>query len=1008
MCKKNNVLHVITPVEDSEKLAENWNREHFECASAMLLQARLSPVFWADAVAYSQFLYNRTPNERLGGFVAPITLVTGERPRFDKLRVFGCDCYLHIPNNPFAKVPGIPKGRKLIFVGFDLQAHGWRVFDPETRRYTSATNLYFNEDFTERICALRHFDKRRALMKKGMDQPVVLDDFSADNYDQMDSVRRLYLDPDLSNDQARELSSEGASLAPVGTLTPQTQPAGSETPAVAGGSEVSKGPLSQDALRAAKAREVIQASKNLRPLRLSAIGVPVKATSEDKGFLDHVRLVNAPVAYLRPCPKKGKSAHRYVKYMYATTLNEAMRLGATRDDILWDHERGFIKYPTLEPDLPGHVHNCLEVAAAHGVTHVLEDYGTYVRKDDETDFHLKQVCEAMLSKDTRRPDFGEVVAQAFEPDSMLKLFEERERAIRFAEYQAAKVMSSNVDPETRKIDFSIAPEPTRFEEVQPEVCSEAAQWKDAMDEEIYSMTKYGVYDYVKKSEASGRQILGARWVYKRKIGKDGQVYRYRARLVAQGFRQKAYDSFNPDETYSPVVHKDTLRMFLSVCAAQDLSVHVFDVTAAFLQAPLSEKIFLRAPPGYTKVSSDGEEMVLKLSKAIYGLKQSSNAFWQALKEHLTSKGYTAALGDPCLFRKVLSDGRVILVCCYVDDISIGVSDVSLVDMFMSELRERFDVGDDQGKPVDWLLGMAITQDLKAGTVHMNMERMIKKLAEGILSEQELVRSASVLTPMLVEPLLKQSERSVSKEVFDYLSVVGSLLHICNCVRCDVSYAVGVLARHATTPGLAHVKAAKRVVMYLYNTRTMGITYRRTEESKQSGPVLFEGTKHPLDDGTNRLQTFADSDYAGSETRRSTMGMVFMLSGGPVSWCSVLGKTVALSTCEAEVNAACLAAKEALHLSQLLKDIGYNEEVKPLQIAEDNAACIAQVSGGLRHVRKAKHYEVKLAFLQQLVVEEKIGFVYCPTEKQYADLFTKSLEKEKFIHFRNLIFGIDRV
>jgi hypothetical protein len=97
----------------------------------------------------------------------------------------------------------------------------------------------------------------------------------------------------------------------------------------------------------------------------------------------------------------------------------------------------------------------------------------------------------------------------------------REREIRFAEYQAAKVMSSNVDSETRKIEFSIAPEPTRFEEVQPEVCSEAAQWKDAMDEEIYSMTKYGVYDYVKKSEASGRQILGARWVYKRKIGKDG-------------------------------------------------------------------------------------------------------------------------------------------------------------------------------------------------------------------------------------------------------------------------------------------------------------------------------------------------------------------------------------------------------------------------------------------------------------------------------------------------------
>jgi hypothetical protein len=135
----------------------------------------------------------------------------------------------------------------------------------------------------------------------------------------------------------------------------------------------------------------------------------------------------------------------------------------------------------LEPDLPGHVHNCLEVAASHGVTHVLEDYGTYVKKEDETDFYLKQVCEVMLSKDSRRPSFSDAVAKAFEPDDMLMLFEERERAIRFAEYQAAKVLSSNVDSESRKIDFSIAPEPTRFDEVQPEVCAEVKPLQIAED-----------------------------------------------------------------------------------------------------------------------------------------------------------------------------------------------------------------------------------------------------------------------------------------------------------------------------------------------------------------------------------------------------------------------------------------------------------------------------------------------------------------------------------------------
>ena len=94
-----------------------------------------------------------------------------------------------------------------------------------------------------------------------------------------------------------------------------------------------------------------------------------------------------------------------------------------------------------------------------------------------------------------------------------------------------------------------------------------------MDDEMRSMERFGVYRRVLKSAARGRQILGCRWVYKRKVNKFGQVCRYRARLVAQGFLQRAFDSYQPDETYSPVVHKDTLRMFLSLCAAEDLEVY---------------------------------------------------------------------------------------------------------------------------------------------------------------------------------------------------------------------------------------------------------------------------------------------------------------------------------------------------------------------------------------------------------------------------------------------------
>ena len=105
--------------------------------------------------------------------------------------------------------------------------------------------------------------------------------------------------------------------------------------------------------------------------------------------------------------------------------------------------------------------------------------------------------------------------------------------------------------------------------------------------------------------------------------------------------------------------------------------------------------------------------------------------------------------------------------------------------------------------------------------------------------------------------------------------------------------------------------------------------------------MFKGTKHPLDDGNNLLRAFADSDYTADDTKRSTMGIVTMVNGGPVSWASVPDKTASTSTCEAEVNAAVVATKDALHIAQLFRDPGYAPSDRPLQIAEDNAACIAQ-------------------------------------------------------------------
>ena len=73
----------------------------------------------------------------------------------------------------------------------------------------------------------------------------------------------------------------------------------------------------------------------------------------------------------------------------------------------------------------------------------------------------------------------------------------------------------------------------------------------------------------------------------------------------------------------------------------------------------------------------------------------------------------------------------------------------------------------------------------------------------------------------------------------------------------------------------------------------------------------------------------------------------------------------------------------------------------MEIAEDNAACIAQAISGIKHVRNAKHYELRLRFLQQKVVDKEVEFKYCLSDRQIADVFTKHLDDSKFLWFRRL-------
>ena len=85
----------------------------------------------------------------------------------------------------------------------------------------------------------------------------------------------------------------------------------------------------------------------------------------------------------------------------------------------------------------------------------------------------------------------------------------------------------------------------------------------------------------------GRKLIGSKWVFKHKVDANGDVERFKARLVAQGFNQKY--GLDYEETFSPVVRFESIRSVIALGAQHNLHFHQMDVFTAFLNASLRRK-----------------------------------------------------------------------------------------------------------------------------------------------------------------------------------------------------------------------------------------------------------------------------------------------------------------------------------------------------------------------------------------------------------------------------------
>jgi hypothetical protein len=118
------------------------------------------------------------------------------------------------------------------------------------------------------------------------------------------------------------------------------------------------------------------------------------------------------------------------------------------------------------------------------------------------------------------------------------------------------------------------------------------------------------------------------------------VIKHKARLVAKGYAQRQEVDF--DEVFAPVARMDTVRLLLALAAHNHWQVHHMDVKSAFLNGTLSEQVYVHQTPGF--VDNNSVHKVLKLEKALYGLRQAPRAWNARLDESLTTLGFEMSNG----------------------------------------------------------------------------------------------------------------------------------------------------------------------------------------------------------------------------------------------------------------------------------------------------------------------------------------------------------------------------
>jgi hypothetical protein len=301
----------------------------------------------------------------------------------------------------------------------------------------------------------------------------------------------------------------------------------------------------------------------------------------------------------------------------------------------------------------------------------------------------------------------------------------------------------------------------------------------------------------------GKKELNGRWVFATKPD-DGAGVRYKARFVAKGFTQVAGVDFNA--TFAPTTTFVSLRLLLTVAAANNWPVHSFDFVAAYLNSPIDKEIWIKPPEGMTVPPGHA----LRLEKALYGTRQAARCWWLHLKDTLAKFNYIPSQYDNSLYilRHAEHHGVIWL---HINNGVVTASSDDLLQRLEADLKDLL--------KIKWARELTSIVGLKVQRTPQGFQLYQNNLIDSLL-DKHWDTGITTNTPLPANFNATTAEDGRQEDSGRYLSVIGGLSYLAVGTRPDMCFAVNYLARFTAKPGPLHWKGVKHLINYLAGTREL--------------------------------------------------------------------------------------------------------------------------------------------------------------------------------------------